>query len=121
MEITDNVYSSVKSYFTALSQLGYKDYDSVYKLLVYTFIEEILTGAMRFFITEEDYRIIEEALSCIYGTTCLMPYPQYINEDSLFGQMESIGYILPRITEDTDNIRVLESEGVRFKASGYNE
>ena len=119
MEILNGVFKSVSIYFNTLTQLGYKKQPDVEKLLVYNFIEEMLTGEMRYFITEEDYRKIEQALSCLYGSSCLLPYPQYANDDYLFGHVESGGLISPRITEDS-NIRFTEDDRVRFKASNYD-
>lgn len=115
MEILNQVSSSFSSYFNALTQFGYKKQSDVNRLLAYDFIGEILTGEMRFFITEEDYKIIEQALSCLYGSSCLIPYPQYVNNDSLFGHEMSIDFIMPRITEDS-NIRFTEDDNMRFKA-----
>lgn len=119
VEIINDVFNSIGTYFNALTQFGYKKQEDVNKLLVYNFIEEMLTGEMRFFVTEADYRLIEQALSCLYGSSCLIPYPQYANDDYLFGHIERGGLISPRITEDS-NIRFTEDDRVRFKASNYD-
>lgn len=119
MEILNDVAKSMDIYFNTLAQLGYKKQSDVDRLLVYSFFEELLTGEMRYFITESDYKLIEQALSCLYGSSCLVPYPEYINDDSLFGHIESGGLISPRITEDS-NIRFTEDDRVRFKADSYN-
>ena len=119
MEILNQVADSISTYFNALTQFGYKKQSDVNKLLVYNFIGEMLTGEMRYLITEDDYRLIEQALSCLYGSSCLIPYPQYINDDYLFGHIYRDGLIIPRITEDS-NIRFTEDDRVRFKASNYN-
>lgn len=114
--IRNNVFDSLKFYFNALSIFGYKNQNNVDKLLVYNFIEELLTGEMRYFITEDDYRIIETALSCLYGSSCLIPYPRYINNDTLFDARYKEEIIVPLITEDS-NIRVLNDDRIRFKTS----
>lgn len=119
MEILNDVAKSMGIYFNTLAQLGYKKQSDVDRLLVYGFFEELLTGEMRYFITEEDYRKIEQALSCLYGSSCLLPYPQYANDDYLFGHVGSSGLINPRITEDS-NIRLTEDDRIRFKNSNYN-
>lgn len=117
MEILDDVAKSIGIYFNTLAQLGYKKQPDVDRLLVYSFFEELLTGEMRCFITESDYRLIEQALSCLYGSSCLVPYPEYINDDNLFGHLrDSSG---PRITEDS-NLRYTEGHILRFKADGYS-
>lgn len=117
VEILNDVAKSIDIYFNTLAQLGYKKQSDVDRLLVYSFFEELLTGEMRYFITESDYRLIEQALSCLYGSSCLMPYPKYINDDSLFGHLE--GSSSPRITQDS-NMRYTEDYILRFKADSYN-
>ena len=76
MELTNDVYNSVNSYFSVLSHIGYKPYSEVSGLLVYTFIEELLSGPMSFFITEDDYKSIANSVECLCGT-CMIPYPAY--------------------------------------------
>lgn len=108
VEIKEDLYKSYKTYFNALSKFGYKKQTDVNKLIIYTVIEELLTGSMREFITEDDYRILERALHCLYGSSCLIPYSKYINNDSLY---KKISFILPRISQDSilrhaENIRI---------------
>lgn len=117
MEILNDVAKSMDIYFNTLAQLGYKKQSDVSRLLVYSFFEELLTGEMRYFITESDYKLIEQALSCLYGSSCLVPYPEYINDDSLFGHLGDSSS--PRITQDS-NIRCTEDHILRFKADSYN-
>ena len=69
------LYNSLSRYFGRLGQAGYVPYNSVYKLLVLSFIREIVDNDYRGYITKEDYSYIEEALDCLFGTSCLTPYP----------------------------------------------
>ena len=117
--ILNNIYKSVTHYFDTLSVLGYKKQSDVDKLIVFNFIGELLTGEMRHLITESDYRKMEQALSCLYGTSCLIPYPEYVNSNSLFGTLTNGGIIITRITEDS-NIRNTENDLIRFKAANYD-
>lgn len=119
VEVIEEVFKSIKSYFKALSQFGYKKQSDVDRLLVYNFIIELLTGDMRIYITEDDYRSINQALNCLYGSSCLIPYPQYRNEDALFGHLFDQGIISPRITQD-NNLRFTEDDTARFRAANYN-
>lgn len=75
---------SLCRYFNALSKLGYCNYEAVYRLLVLIFIQELLEGDCKSFINEEDYKIIDNALYCLYGSSCLIPYPEYIVNPSSF-------------------------------------
>ena len=74
----DNVvYESIKRYFTSLSMFGYKSYNDTYKLLYIISIRDFIYNDFRGLITEDDYRIIERSLYNVFGTTCLLPYPQF--------------------------------------------
>lgn len=97
MEILRDISDSMYYYFNALSQFGYKNQEDTNKLLIYDHISRMLTEEMRFFITEEDYKLINKVLHCLYGRSCLIPYPKYIVEDSLYGKF---------IENNKDNILV---------------
>ena len=116
VDILNNIFESTQAYFNTLSKLGYKKQGDVNKLLVYMFIGELLTGDMRHFITKEDYETIEKALYCLYGSSCLIPYPQYANDDYLFGHLKDGE---PRSTEYSE-VRSTENSNIRIKASNYN-
>ena len=119
VELFDRVASSVDLYFATLAQFGYKRQTDVNKLLAYIFIVELLTGDMRFLIAEDDYRYIERALHCLYGSTCLIPYPEYVRGNYLFGRILDTGQLSPRIIED-GTLRHIDTGKLRFKASDYN-
>lgn len=72
----DVLYEACKRYFTALAHYGYKDEMEVRKLLLYIYIQE-LVNIYPVSISGDDYTALEKALYCIYGTTCLIPYPTY--------------------------------------------
>ena len=64
-KLTSLSINYLDTYFHTLSVLGYKDYNSVYKLLILLFIEELLTGEFSIFINEKDYRNITNLLYCL--------------------------------------------------------
>ena len=74
---------SLTRYFNVLSKLGYMSYSEVDKLLVLIFIYDLLESDCKSLITEEEYRILDSALYYLYGTTCLIPYPEYIANTSI--------------------------------------
>lgn len=109
------VDAALDRYFKALEQFGYKKDTDVYKLLVLVFIEEMLSGELRHFITEEDYRVIDKALTCLYGTSCLIPWPVYSSGGGgIAGAIDKTTML--RYTEDTLT-RVTENGVLRYKAS----
>lgn len=111
MELTDEVYNSVNRYFSALSHMGYKPDEEVNKLLVFTFLEEILYGPLSQFITEEDYKTIISTLYCLYGS-CMIPFPDYKKSFSSVVNRVLDEY---RITE-TGTLRSSESLELRVKS-----
>ena len=124
-EVTEISKIAVDRYFNVLALFGYKDYTSVYKLLALLHIEELLTdSSFSGFVSEKDYRIIMNALYCLTGSTCLIPYPEFINNDSLIH--DTLRNYIPRITQDsnlrytetfeprvsTDDVRFSECDGI---------
>lgn len=105
MDGLDNMaYTGVSNYFQALSTFGYKGYKEVNKLLVLLFIEDLLRSS---FIDEEDYKTITNVLYCLFGSTCLIPYPEFaVNTQAL-------NDVTPRITEN-DILRFSEDELLRL-------
>lgn len=109
-KLTDLAHIGVCNYFKALSTFGYKSYDDVNKLLTLLFIDYLLESPFSMYITEEDYRTINKALYCLYGSTCLIPYPEFYATTSL---VQNINLGIPRITEDSI-IRLSENEITRL-------
>ena len=100
-------------YFNTLSKLGYKSYSDVNKLLVLSIIEDILSGELSFFVTEEDYRSITNALYCIMGNNCLIDLPSYDTWDSTIQENKNMGSY--RLTEG-DVLRITEDSIFRIEA-----
>ena len=74
---------SLERYFNALLKFGYKSYADVDRLLMLIFIQELLDSDCKSFITEEEYMTIHKSLYCLYGSTCLISYPEYIANTSI--------------------------------------
>lgn len=82
MELSNEVANVLDRYFTSLSNSGYKSYEDVNKIIIYTFIEELLCGPMSEFVTKDDYKSIMALLYCLYDS-CNIPIPlnkSYDNE-----------------------------------------
>ena len=86
MEVTNNTYEALNRYFTTLSHTGYKSYNEVYKLIVLSFIEELLCDTMSEFLTEGDYKLIINSIDFLYGN-CTIPYPsnKKVIDNKIFG------------------------------------
>ena len=85
------IYEAIAKYYHALEVKGYMSDSQAYKLLVMAFYNEFVKNDYRGTLSKEDYHLIEKALDCLYGTTCLIPYPDYLKMGKLhLGQMEEI-------------------------------
>ena len=61
-------------YFNALSKIGYINYKEVDKLLILIFVYDMFYSRYRYFLTEDDYRVVNNALYCLYGSSCIVPF-----------------------------------------------
>jgi len=94
----DNLlYNSCVRYFTSLANYGFKNEMDVKKLLFYVFIQE-LVNTTSIVISETDYKSLENALYSLYGTTCLMPYPDYC-ERPMYAHLGDIAELSARMAK----------------------
>lgn len=71
------VYNALSRYFHTLETVGYMPIKDIHKLLVLVFIYKMAYGIYRTFVTRKDYHDMSRALNCLYGCSCLLPYPDY--------------------------------------------
>lgn len=100
------LYDSLYRYFSTLTSVGNVSYNNVNKLLVLIFYKHFIYEDYRGNLSKEDYSIIEKALDCLFGSTCLIPYPNYLEMGKLhLGDMTEIAH---KITGIEDNIVSVE-------------
>ena len=96
------LYNSLYRYFTTLAKIGTVSYNSVNKLLVLIFYKHFIYEDYRGNLSKEDYNTIEKALDCLFGSTCLIPYPNYLEMGKLhLGDMTEIAH---KFTDIEDKI-----------------
>lgn len=85
------IYEGLNRYFHALGLKGYMPFKDMQKLLILIFLRDFVFHDYRATLSLEDYHIIERALDCLYGTTCLIPYPDYLKMGKLhLGEMTEL-------------------------------
>ena len=98
MQTIDNeLLKYLNIYFNTLSRLGYMSYSEVDKLIVALFLGEVVEGLFGELISEEDFKSITKAFYCLYGSSCMLPYPKLNKGTAFFSGFSSP---LLRITED---------------------
>lgn len=101
----ETVYESLSAYYDALSKLGYMSQDKGNSLLLLSFFNEFVYNDYRGVISREDYRVIERALNCLFGSNCLIPYPDYLKMGKLhLGEVTELAYRVKKL-ENTEVIK----------------
>ena len=103
------LYNSLSSYYNVLEKTGYMSYANMQKLLVLIFYRDFVYSDYRGKITKEDYHLIERALDCLWGSTCLIPYPDYLKMGKLH---------IGEVTELANRVKTLEDTDV-LKAGDF--
>ena len=96
----DLLYESCLRYFTSLANYGFRSEKDIKKLLFYVYIQE-LVNTTSIVIPEKDYKHLENALYCMYGTTCLIPYPNYC-ERPMYAHLGDIAELSARVAKVED-------------------
>ena len=106
------VYNALCQYFGVLHKTGYYKYADVKKLLVLIFYWNLVYHDYRGLLSKADYSLIEQALNCLYGSTCLIPYPDYLKMGKLhLGEMTEMAQRIKN-AENTKVVKVkAESDG----------
>ena len=103
------LYNALTKYYHALELKGYIANSHAVKLLILIFFRDFVFHDYRGLITKEDYHLIEKALDCIYGSTCLIPYPDYLKMGKLYlGQISEMAERMKAI-EDTEVVKVVKN------------
>lgn len=93
------VYEALCRYFTRLCNTGHIKQSETSKLLLLTFIQRMVDCDFRGYLNEEDYNKINCALYNLYGTTCLIPFPDYYsNKDKRIMYTCSISELAHRVS-----------------------
>jgi len=70
-------FEAVDNYFKAITKLGYLSKKKTNKLLLLIFINKFLKDYQEF-VTEEDYNKVDQIVTCLQGSSCLVPYSKFI-------------------------------------------
>ena len=105
------VYAALTGYFKALGKTGYYKYEDVFSLLVLCFYRDYVFNDYRGIISRNDYREIENALNCLFGANCLIPYPDYLKMGKLhLGEMTEVAQRVKTL-EETKVLKAMNADG----------
>lgn len=105
------IYDSLSKYYHALEQTGYMSNTHAQKLLLLIFYRDFTLKDYRGLLSKDDYHLIEKALDCLYGSTCLIPYPDYLKMGKLhIGEMTEMANRVKNL-ENTEVLKAFDFEG----------
>lgn len=71
MDLVNLTHEALHRYFTRLFQSGYMKYSNVKSLIVLLYIQELISN---FDFDIDEQAIIDKALACLQGSSCMIPY-----------------------------------------------
>ncbi len=78
--LEDILFEAFQRYYRTLENYGSKDQKSVNSLIVLSWVINFIKK-FRNRLKCEDIKAINEMLSCLYGSNCLIPYPKELLVD----------------------------------------
>lgn len=105
----DILFEALSKYYYALEVKGYMSKAHSTKLLVTAFYWDFMYNDYRALLSKKDYCLIERALDCLYGTSCLIPYPDYLKMGKLhLGEMTEMAQRVKTL-EETEVVKVIHN------------
>ena len=102
------LYNSLSKYYHALEQTGYMSNTHAKKLLLLIFYRDFTLRDFRGKLSKDDYHLIEKALDCLWGSSCLIPYPDYLKMGRLhLGETTEMAQRLKAL-EDTEVLKLTD-------------
>ena len=119
-KIPEQLMQTIDNYYNILEQTGYYNYSSVCKILVLSFIDDLLNTEFNSFISEDDYKLIADILNCFTSSDCLIPYSKFTEyNNTIKGSVDEeesspvLSSYSNRITEDY-NLRIAQDSSFRI-------
>ena len=119
-KIPEQLMQTIDNYYNILEQTGYYNYSSVCKILVLSFIDDLLNTEFNSFISEDDYKLIADILNCFTSFDCLIPYSEFTEyNNTIKGSVDEeesspvLSSYSNRITEDY-NLRIAQDSSFRI-------
>ena len=105
------LYSTITDYYKILQRRGFFNYSETMKILILCFFRDFIFHDYRGILSKEDYHDIEKALNCLFGSNCLIPYPDYLKMGKLhLGEITELSQRVKNI-EDTAVLMPMEADG----------
>jgi len=106
----DILYNALSNYYHALEIKGYMPNSHAKNLLLLIFYRDFVLKDYRGLLSKSDYCLIEKALNCLWGSNCLIPYPDYLKMGRLhIGEATEMAQRLKAL-EETKVLKVMDAD-----------
>ena len=111
VDVMDNaIFNAIDAYYKVLARRGYHSYADALRLLVLCFYRDFVFHDYRATLSKEDYHIIEKALNCLFGSSCLIPYVDYLKMGKLhIGEMTEMAQRVKTL-EETEVLKAFDGD-----------
>ena len=79
MDINQLTLASINRYHQVLKRTGFISDQEVYKLFILAFIDDLFKEDFSWYITEEDYELIDNLIICLSRNSCIIPYTKTVS------------------------------------------
>ena len=111
MDINELTLISIKNYYKVLKSKGFLDYNQVYQLLLLSFIDDLFQDDFSCYITEEDYAMLTNIITCISKNSCIVPHSKTaVHVEPIKNYLEDI----PIRISEKDIIKLTEADIFRL-------
>lgn len=76
--LTGQALHAIRTYYDYVEDTGYVKRGAVNDILALLFVEEIINSDMNLFLTDSDLGVMRRFLTGIYGASCFIDWPDYL-------------------------------------------
>ena len=74
MDINQLTLDSINRYYQVLKRTGFIGDQEVYKLFILSFLDDLFKEDFSWYITEENYKLIDNLITYLSKSSCIIPY-----------------------------------------------
>ena len=111
MDINQLTLDSINRYYQVLKRTGFIGDQEVYNLFTLSFLDDLFKKDFSWYITEDDYRIMDNLITCLSKNSCIIPYTKIASHtESIKNFLEDI----PTRISENNIIRLAEVDVLRL-------
>ena len=111
MDINQLTLDSINRYHRILKRTGFIGDQEIYKLFILSFLDDLFKEDFSWYITEENYKLMDNLITCLSKKSCIIPY---IKEASHTEPIKNFLEDVPTRISENNVIRLAEVDILRL-------